>query len=56
MDWKRGKTTDNNEEEKPIDLKRIKYRISYVVDNELKEFKPHIKLEEKNKFGKWVVK
>jgi hypothetical protein len=56
MDWKRGeaiKKTDNSEE-KTIDLKDIKYRICYIVNKELEEFKMHDLKD--NQFGNWILK
>ena len=56
MDWKRGeaiKKTDNSEENK-IDLKDIKYRICYIVNKELEDFK--ISDLKDNQFGEWILK
>jgi len=57
MDWKRGNAIkEQNVDSKPLNLKNIKYRISYIVNRDLEEFKTQTKLDENNKFGKWIIK
>lgn len=57
MDWKRGNAIKKETvHTKPLNLKNMKYRISYIVNKDLEEFKTQTKLDENNPFGKWIIK
>jgi hypothetical protein len=56
MDWQRGNAIKKEvSNEKPLDLKKIKYRIAHIVNMELGEHINQTK-NDTNTFGKWILK
>lgn len=56
MDWNvlRGTAVDKPKKDK-LDLKRLEYRIQYLVREELKEYINSIRIEDTNQYGKWDI-
>ena len=56
MDWQRGNAIKKEvSNDKPIDLKDIRYRIANIVNLELENCVKQQKFDN-NPFGKWVLK
>jgi|TARA_B110000977_G_C10844259_1_gene403244 hypothetical protein len=56
MDWERGNAIKKEvSNDKPLDLKKIKYRIAYIVNMELDKHINQPK-NDNNEFGKWILK
>jgi len=56
MDWQRGNAIKKEvSNDKPLDLKKIKYRIAHIVNLELDKHLSQTK-NDNNTFGKWILK
>ena len=56
MDWSnlRRKALEEPKKEQ-LNFKLLEYRIMFLVRHELKDFINDVKIEESNKYGKWIV-
>ncbi len=56
MDWNisRGTALEKPKKDK-LDIKRLEYRIQYIVREQLKEYIDSIKISYANNYGKWEI-
>tara|TARA_B100000925_G_C22000778_1_gene471189 strand:+ start:1840 stop:2013 length:174 start_codon:yes stop_codon:yes gene_type:complete len=56
MDWNisRGTALEKPKKDK-LDIKRLEYRIQYIVREQLKEYIDSIKISYDNNYGKWEI-